>query len=92
MTPRQFQKYIDIFVKKEKTRAIESDLNNYNLGKYIAYAVNEPKKYPRKPFLYREIESLDQKKEKKVMTGVEMERLVRRNNIILGGKFKHGNS
>lgn len=62
------------------------DLNNYNLGKYIAYAVNDPKKYPRKPFLN------DLKLEKKkvgedVMSGDEMERMMKLNTRLLGGKI-----
>jgi len=47
-------------------------MNNYNLGKYIAYAVNDPKKYPKKPFL-SELNSLG----KKEMTDKEMEDMVK---------------
>lgn len=55
------------------------DLNNYNLGKYIAYAVNDPKKYPRVPFLQEE------RDEDRIMSNEEMERNMRRNTITLGG-------
>ena len=62
------------------------DLNNYNLGKYIAYAVNDPKKYPKKPFLY----NIDVKKKKigeDVMSDEEMEKMMRLNTKLLGGKI-----
>ncbi len=58
------------------------DISNFNLGKYIAVAVNDPKKYPRKPFLEED------RAEEKVMTGEEMERIMQRNNIILGGTVR----
>lgn len=59
------------------------DLNNYNLGKYIAYAVNDPKKYPKKPFLDK-----PEAKESNVMSNEEMEKVMLRNNLILGGTVK----
>lgn len=58
------------------------DLNNYNLGKYIAFAVNDPKKYPKKPFL------ADKEAKKEVMTDSEMDKIMRANTITLGGKVK----
>jgi len=72
-----------VYIKKEETRAKEMDINNFNLGKYIAIAFNDPKKYPRKPFLAK-LEK--EKKSKNPMTGKEMERIMKRNTIILGGK------
>lgn len=57
------------------------DLNNWNLGKYIAYAVNQPKKYPSRPFLMKE--------EKKAMTGEQMERMAKRYTIKFGGVVKN---
>ena len=62
------------------------DLNNFNLGKYIAYAVNEPKKYPKKPFLYEE----ETKKRDEPMTVEEMERVMKMNTLKLGGKIHNG--
>lgn len=59
------------------------DLNNFNLGKYIAYAVNEPKKYPKKPFLYEE----ETKKRDEPMTVEEMERVMKMNTLRLGGNI-----
>lgn len=83
MTPRVFKKHIKVFMKKEEDRAREMDSNNYNLGRYIAYAVNDPKKYPRKPFLDKTNEA-----ELKVMKEEDMERMARLNTIKLGGKIK----
>lgn len=68
-------------MKKEENRIREWDLMNYNLGKYIGIAVNDPKKYPRQPFLKKN------EPVKKVMTSEEMEAIMRRNTIILGGKI-----
>lgn len=47
MTPKIFEKYINAFKKRQGL----IDAHNYNLGKYVAIAVNDPKKYPKKPFL-----------------------------------------
>lgn len=59
------------------------DASNFNLGKYISIAVNNPKKYPRKPFLY--------KPKLKKMTLEEMEKNAKRNTKLLGGTIKNGN-
>ena len=48
------------------------------LGKYIAYAFNDPKKYPSKPFLENDTDL-------KPMTDDEMELQARRNTIKMGG-------
>lgn len=80
MTPKTYKKYLDVYVKKEENRAREMDYNNFNLGKYIAYAVNDPKKYPREPFLTQ--------REEVEMTGEDMERMARRNTIKLNGIIK----
>ena len=45
ISPKQFEKYIDVYIEKEKERLREEDFISFNLGKYIAYGVNEPKKY-----------------------------------------------
>lgn len=51
---------------------------NYLLGKYIAFASNDPRKYPKKPFLA----DLDKPR---VMTAEEMERQARRITKKLNG-------
>ena len=43
------------------------------MGRYAMYAYNDPKKYPKKPWLYEE-------PRKEPMTPEEMERVIRRNN------------
>lgn len=68
-----------MFDKKEKQRLKEIDNLNYLLGKYIGYAVNDPKHYPDKPFT--EQTPIDMKP----MTDEEMERQARRNTIKMGG-------
>ena len=78
-TPRDYLRYLEVYNKLEETRAREMDYNNFSLGKYIAYAVNDPKKYPKKPFLWEE------ENKGKVMTGEEMDRIMKKNTIILGG-------
>jgi len=58
------------------------DLNNFNLGQYVSIAFNNPKGYPSQPFLAKE-ESLQE--EPKDMSVEEMERVMLKNTIILGG-------
>lgn len=76
------EKYIKVYQIKKEQQAIEMDANNYNLGRYIAVAFHDPKKYPRRPYLYKEEEK------KKVMTADEMDAILRKNTLILGGKIK----
>jgi hypothetical protein len=78
LNPKQYAKHVKAFNEKEKERAKEHDLMNYFLGKYIAYAVNDPKKYPSKPFLQKDTDL-------KPMSDDEMEKQARRNTIKMGG-------
>lgn len=78
LTPKQWEKYVKVFNEKEKQRLKEVDTLNYILGKYIAYGVNDPKHYPRKPFTEKDTEL-------KPMSDEEMERQARRNTIKMGG-------
>jgi len=66
LNPKQFQKYLDVYKLKREQEVQEKDYLNYLLGHYIAYSFNNPKKYPKKPFL--------NKKTKSNMTDEEMER------------------
>jgi len=87
LTPTQFRKYLKIYNEKEKERAREADALNHNLGIYIAIAFNNPKRYPKRPFMYeKEIE------EKKVMTAEEMLNILKRKTLILGGDIKYGHN
>ena len=58
----------------------ELDMLNYSLGQYVGISVNNPKKYPKKPFSYKE--------QLENMTDEEMERQARRNTLKLGGDIK----
>lgn len=70
--------------QKQKEEVKIKDWLNFLLGQYIAFAINDPKKYPKKPFLAKE------EKQKGVMTPEEMEKIAMRNTIILGGKINNG--
>ena len=78
LNPKQWAKHIKVFNQKEQQRLKEKDLFNYLLGKYVAYAFNDPKRYPSKPFT-------DKDTDLKPMTDEEMERQARRNTIKMGG-------
>jgi hypothetical protein len=54
----------------------QRDIANHLLGKYIAYAFNDPKKYPKEPFLYKEAAQND--KINKQMTGEQMKDFAKR--------------
>lgn len=75
----QYTKHIRVFNKKQQEELQKIDSNNFMLGKYIGFAVNDPKNYPQQPFSAVETTS------SKVMTDDEMEKQARRNTIMLGG-------
>lgn len=85
LTPKQWEKYIKVYNEKEIERVKEKDMFNYALAKYIGWAVNDPKHYPKKPFSEKE-------KELKVMTDDEMEEQARRNTMIMGGVINGSNN
>lgn len=78
LNPKQFAKHVKVFNEKEQERLKEKDLFNFILGKYVAYAFNDPKHYPSKPFLEKNTDL-------KPMTDDEMEKQARRNTIKMGG-------
>ena len=78
LTPKQWAKYVKVFNEKEEQKFKEKDMLNYILAKYIAWAVNDPKHYPSKPFTEKST-SL------KPMSDEEMEKQGRRNTIRMGG-------
>lgn len=78
LNPKQWAKHVKVFNEKEKMRLKEVDMFNYVLGKYIAWAVNDPKHYPTKPYT-------DKDTDLKPMTDEEMEKQGRRNTIKMGG-------
>lgn len=84
LNPKQFSKHIKVFNQKEKNRLKEFDTLNYILGKYIAYGVNDPKHYPRKPF------SENEQKQLNPLPADEMERVAKLNTQLLGGVINDG--
>lgn len=78
LNPKQFAKHVKVFNQKEQQRLKENDLFNFILGKYVAYAFNDPKHYPSKPFTEKDTDL-------KPMTDEEMEKQARRNTIKMGG-------
>lgn len=87
ITPTQFKKHYEVYIRKEKMRAKEQDISNFYLGRYVMFAFNSPKKYPNKPFLDTITDETNEKNETP-MTDVEMERVMRKNTLILGGKIQ----
>lgn len=81
LNPKQWAKHVKVFAEKEEHRLKENDLLNFILGKYIAFAVNDPKKYPNKPFTEKTTQL-------EPMTDEEMEKQARRNTIKMGGVIK----
>lgn len=51
MTWGDFQDCISGYNDRVKRVHEETDMLNHILGRYVAYAVNNPKKYPKKPLL-----------------------------------------
>ena len=78
LNPKQWAKHIEVFNKKEEQRLKEKDLFNFMLGKYVAFAFNDPKHYPSKPFTEKNTDL-------EPMTDEDMERQARRNTIKMGG-------
>ncbi len=75
---KQYAKHVRVYNQNKKERYREKDFMNYMLGKYISFAVNEPSKYPNKPFMAEEEKHTD-------MTESEMERQAKINTVLLGG-------
>lgn len=79
LTPKQWAKHIKVFNQKEEDRLKEADTLNFVLGKYIAYAVNNPKQYPKKPFTDKEPVELQP------ISDTEMEKIAMLNTRLMGG-------
>lgn len=80
LNPNQFMKHAKVYNKQKKARMTEQDTLNWLLGKYIAYSFNEPRKYPKKPFLDDSVTASAN------MTDAEMEEMGRKNCYMLGGE------
>lgn len=77
---KQYEKHINAYNKLYKQKIENSDYLNFLLGKYIAFAVNNPKQYPNTPFLHEPTNT--------IMSDEDMERQARRNTIKMGGVIK----
>ena len=75
---KQYIKHVKVYNQKQQERIKEVDGLNHILGKYIAYAFNDPKHYPREPFTEKNTEL-------EPMTDEQMEKQARRNTIKMGG-------
>ena len=49
MTPKEAKKYFSAYAKRADQEMKKMDVANFILGKYIMYAVNDPKHYPEHP-------------------------------------------
>lgn len=75
---KQYTKHVKAFNKRHKQNIKDLDGLNYILGKYIAFAFNDPRHYPNKPFS-------EHNTELELMTDEQMEKMARRNTIKMGG-------
>ena len=75
---KQYIKHVRVYNQKQKERIKEMDGLNHILGQYIAYAFNDLKHYPKKPFTEKNTEL-------EPMSDEEMEKQARRNTIKMGG-------
>lgn len=84
--PVVFNKHIGAFNAKRQMAMMDTDMTNHILGRYIAYAVNDPQHYPQQQKINKDF---FKKKEVTVMTDSEMERVMKNNTLIIGGKIKN---
>lgn len=78
LNPNQWTKHLKVFNENERQRLKEIDTLNYLLGKYVGWAINDPKHYPTKPFSEKNTKL-------KPMSDEDMEKQARRNTIKMGG-------
>lgn len=74
----QYLKHVRVFNQMQKEHVQQVDALNHILGRYIAYAFNDPKKYPKEPYTHKDTTH-------DVMTDEEMEQQALRNTIMMGG-------
>ena len=85
MNQRQFEKYINVFNRKNEEELTRADTLNHALGQYIAIAFHNPKEYPEKPFSCKESKV-------EVMSDDDMERRAMEITMALGGKINGNNT
>jgi len=81
MTPRIIEMVFEAYQKRVERQLQLIDNTNYLLGRYIAIAVNDPKKYPSEPVLY---------KKSRASMSTDIEAALRR--VALGLGAKHGSN
>ncbi|CAM3608170.1 hypothetical protein ERUR111494_02580 [Erysipelothrix urinaevulpis] len=81
LNPKQFQKHYDAYNSQVRERVEYDDFINHMLGRYVMIAVHDPENYPEEPFT-----SLKTKVEEK-MTDERMEKIARRNTLLMGGEI-----
>lgn len=79
MTPKLLQKYTKAYTR----RLQDIDRLNHGLGQYVAMGVNNPKKYPKEPFMQDKKQS-----ELKDMSDTQMQEEAKRIAIMFGGEIK----
>lgn len=81
INPNIYKLYRDAHFEKQKAQMRQHDLLNFYLGRYVAFGVNDPQKYPSQPFLAVDRQMAE-------MTDEEMETQGRRNTIRMGGHIE----
>lgn len=72
-------KYVEAHEKQLNENMKMTDACNHILGRYIAYAFNKPKAYPKKPFLSESDRSGER------MSISQMQDIAKRQTKLLGG-------
>ncbi len=80
LTPKQYEKHQNIYLKVQEQELKKQDSLNWALGRYISFSVHEPNKYPKKPFTTLE--------EQKQQTDIDMEQQAMLITAQLGGNIK----
>lgn len=86
LTPRQFEKHIDVYEQKERQKYDDYDAILWRLGIYVGIAHHRPKEYPKKPILAKEEMSVEDMKDQmkvnaKIINTIHDRRRIKSNNI-----------
>lgn len=75
LTPKEALKYFSAYAKRTDQELKKMDVANFILGKYVMYAINDPKHYPDKPILQDEQSATDEDENPDEMTDADRARL-----------------
>jgi len=78
MTPKLLHKFTKAYSRRQQ----DLDQLNFLLGQYISIGNNDPKKYPKEPFL------TEKKQTPKDMSDSQMQEEAKRIAIMFGGEIK----